>query len=65
VSANFLDWVTETYGREIVPKLNAAAREGTYDDALWKELTGHTVEELGDAWKASLGKKLGREGSEP
>ncbi|MGV3531934.1 MAG: basic secretory protein-like protein, partial [Chthoniobacteraceae bacterium] len=53
VSANFINWVTETHGKEVVPKVNAAAREGKYEDALWKELTGKTVEELGEEWKKS------------
>jgi hypothetical protein len=53
-SANFLDWVTRTHDKDIVAKLNDAARRGRYDANLWKEYTGHTVEELGEAWKASL-----------
>ncbi len=54
VSANFLNWVTQQYDRQLVPKLNAAIREGRYSEQLWKELTGHTVQELGDQWKANL-----------
>jgi hypothetical protein len=61
ISANFLNWVTETYDKDIVRKLNAAAREGKYSDELWKTATGHTVEELGDEWKASLEKKIAEE----
>jgi hypothetical protein len=61
VSGNFLNWVTKTYDKEIVGKLNAAAREGKYSEALWKECTGHTVAELGDEWKASLEKSLAAE----
>ena len=51
ISGNFLDWVTKTYDKQIVAKLNAAAREG-----LWKEHTGHTVQELGTQWKTALEK---------
>ncbi|HNY27560.1 MAG TPA: DUF1080 domain-containing protein [Candidatus Sumerlaeota bacterium] len=58
VSANFLNWVTTTYDKELVRKLNAAAREGRYSDELWKTATGHSVEELGDQWKADLKKKI-------
>jgi len=54
ISANFLNWVTEAYDKNTVRTFNAAAREGRYDEAIWTELTGHTVQELGDAWKASL-----------
>jgi hypothetical protein len=51
ISANFLNWVTGKYDKEIVKKLNTAAREGRYKEELWKECTGKTVEELGDEWK--------------
>lgn len=53
VTGNFLHWVTETYGKEIIPKINAAAREGRYEEDLWKKLTGKTVQELDEAWKKS------------
>ena len=50
VSANFLNWVIQTYDRNLVAKLNAAARQGEYSAQLWKEATGKTVEELGEEW---------------
>ncbi len=58
VSANFLNWATASCDSQLVPKLNAAAREGRYSDSLWQELTGRSVRELGDEWKASLEKQL-------
>jgi hypothetical protein len=58
VSGNFLNWVTNTYDKEIVTKLNAAAREGKYSEDLWKASTGKTVQELGAEWKAALEKKI-------
>ena len=61
ISGNFLNWVTATYDKDIVRKLNAAAREGKYSEDLWKTATGHTVQELGDEWKASLEKKIAAE----
>jgi len=61
VSANFLNWVCGKYGRDVVPKVNAAIREGRYNEALWKELTRRTVQQLGDEWKADLATKLGVE----
>jgi hypothetical protein len=61
ISANFLNWVTENYDKDIVRKLNAAAREARYNEDLWTKLTGHTVQELGDEWKASLEKKIAAE----
>jgi hypothetical protein len=51
VTANFLSWASATYDKELVKKLNAAARDGRYNDALWKDLTGKTVDELGAEWK--------------
>jgi hypothetical protein len=61
ISANFLNWVTATYDKEIVRKLNAAARQGKYSEDLWKEYTGHTVQELGDEWKKDMEKKIAAE----
>lgn len=57
-SANFLNWVTDKYDKDIVAKLNAAARAGKYGDEIWKEKSGKTAEELGNEWKAQLAKKL-------
>jgi hypothetical protein len=54
ITARFLAYVSEKYDKDFVRKLNAAAREGKYRDAIWKELTGKTVEELGMEWKRSL-----------
>jgi len=54
VSANFLNWVTSEYGPQVYRELNAAMREGRYQERLWQDLTGHTAEELGAAWKADL-----------
>jgi len=50
-TANFLDWVTRKYDPRIVEKLNAAARRGDYNEAIWKEWTGKSVGELGEEWK--------------
>jgi hypothetical protein len=61
VSGNFLNWVTKTYDKDLVRKLNAAARQGKYSEDLWKEYSGHTLQELGAEWKASLEKRLAAE----
>jgi len=58
ISGNFLNWVTETYDKNIVRKLNTAARQGKYNEKLWKEATGRTVHELGDEWKRYLEKNI-------
>lgn len=54
VTANFLNWVTENHDKEIVKKLNAAAREGRYDEKIWITSTGKSVEELSVLWKKAL-----------
>ena len=59
ITANFLNWVTQTYDKDIVVKLNAAARQGTYSDDLWKTSTGKTASELGAEWREQLRQKLG------
>ena len=58
ISANFINWTTETYDKDLVRKFNAAARKANYNEDLWKKFTGHTVQELGDEWKASMEKKI-------
>ncbi len=50
ISANFLNWVVNERYPELIPELNAAAREGRYSEDLWVEWTGKSVSELGDAW---------------
>lgn len=52
ITGNFLDWVVNKYDKEIIRKLNAAAREARYKDELFKEYTGKTLQELGDEWRA-------------
>jgi len=54
VSANFLNWVTEHYDKKIVARLNAAMRGKNYNEALWKQYTGKTVQELGAEWKKDI-----------
>ncbi len=63
MTGNFLDWVTQTHAKDIVPRLNAAARAGKYSEDIWKTATGHTVQELGDRWRQELEKKVAAEGA--
>ncbi|MCX8108384.1 MAG: basic secretory family protein [Verrucomicrobiae bacterium] len=58
ITANFLNWVAEKYDPEIVRHLNAAIREGKYSEAVWKEFTGKTADELGAEWKAEIEQAL-------
>jgi hypothetical protein len=53
-SAAFLAYVTDKYDKELVRKINALLREGKYKEEVFKKLTGKTVQELGEEWKASL-----------
>jgi Peptidase of plants and bacteria len=57
VTARFLDYVTQKYDKEIVAKLNRAMREGKYKEEIWKNLTGKTLQELGEEWKTSITRK--------
>ena len=61
-SANFLNYVTEKYDKDIVKKLDAALRQHKFDSMndLWKQSTGKTVEELATEWKQYL-----KDGSKP
>jgi hypothetical protein len=59
VTGNFLNWAVEKYDKELVVKLNAAARQGLYREDLWKDYTGKTVEELGDEWREAHRTRLG------
>jgi hypothetical protein len=54
VTANFLNWVTEKYDRDLVREMNAAMRAGNYSADLWKKYTGKEAQELGEEWKADL-----------
>ncbi len=64
ISGNFLNWVTKTYCPDLVQRLNAAARAGRYNEELWKTAAGHTVQELGDEWKASMAQRIATETAE-
>jgi hypothetical protein len=61
ISANFLNWASGNYAKDLVPRLNAAIRGGDYRHDLWKEVTGKTVEELGTEWRAAMEKKVASE----
>jgi Peptidase of plants and bacteria len=56
VSARFLAYVADSYDKDLVLKLNRAMREGSYTEDLFKQLTGKTVHELDEEWRASFRK---------
>jgi hypothetical protein len=62
-TANFLNWASELYARDLVPRLNASIRSGKYDAELWRTITGRSFDELGREWRSMLEKKLAEEGS--
>jgi hypothetical protein len=53
-TAHFLNYVSEKYDKDLVRKLNAAMREGSYQEELWKLYTKKDVKELGAEWKETL-----------
>jgi len=63
LTGNFLNWVTQRYDREIVRKLNVAAREGKYAETLWKDWTGKTLQELGEEWRRGHEERLKKDKS--
>ncbi len=58
ITANFLNYVTEKYDKNIVTEMNAAMRQGQYDDKLWEKYTGKTVQQLGAEWKDDVKKEI-------
>jgi hypothetical protein len=54
LTANFLNWVVEQGNTDLILNLNAAMRQGHYNEGLWPKLTGHSLQQLGDAWKQAL-----------
>ena len=52
VSASFLAYVTEQYDKELVLKLNKLMREDKYKEEIFKDLTGKTLPELDEEWRA-------------
>jgi hypothetical protein len=60
VTANFLDYVINHYDKDktLLTKVNAACRDGKYNDDLWKDYTGKTLTDLNDEWKGAVQKQL-------
>jgi predicted alpha-1,2-mannosidase len=46
ITARFLFWLNIKYKDDLVKKLDAAAREGKYNEAIWKTLTGKKLNVL-------------------
>jgi hypothetical protein len=56
VSAAFLAYVTEKYDQHLVRKLNQVMRDGEYKNEIFEKLTGKTLKQLDEEWRATLGK---------
>jgi hypothetical protein len=54
VTAAFLAYLTEKYDKDTVPKLNRIMRAGQYQEDVFKQLTGKTVQELDEEWRSTL-----------
>jgi hypothetical protein len=53
-TAAFLKYLTDTYDKEIVLKLNRAMRAGEYREEIFQELTGKKVQELDEEWRKTI-----------
>ncbi|RAJ08538.1 basic secretory peptidase family protein [Chitinophaga skermanii] len=53
VTARFLLWIEKKVKKGVVVKMDAALRSAKYNDGLWKEYTGKTVDELWSAYAAN------------
>ena len=53
IAARFLVWLERHGHPRLVDKLNRAARLGTYTPAIWRQQTGHSLDELWAAYAAS------------
>jgi Peptidase of plants and bacteria len=60
VTANFLNWVSNKFDKDIVYQINAALREGKYSDDLWVKYTGKTAPKLGDEWSKEIEAQLAK-----
>src|SRR5262249_20271504 len=56
-TAAFLAWLGKNHDQGIVRRLNDALRKGEYKDDLFQTLTGKPLDELWDAFSASLERK--------
>jgi len=53
ITARFLVWLEEQVDAKIVDKMNAAAFNGTYEEGLWVQYTGKTIDQLWEQYAKS------------
>ncbi|MFD2158282.1 basic secretory protein-like protein [Rubritalea tangerina] len=51
-STAFLIWLEKTYKKPITAKVSCACSDGKYNDAIWQQLTGKSLEELTKLYQA-------------
>ena len=54
VSAAFLAYASEKYDKDLVPKLNRLMQMQQYTEGVFMELTGKSLDELDEEWRATL-----------
>jgi hypothetical protein len=54
ISAQFLAYLVRKYDSKLVQKINNSAREGQYNDEIFKTLTGKSLTQLNDEWRRTL-----------
>ncbi len=50
----FLDWIEKTLGQGSVRRINTALKSGNYEQSLWQELFGKSVEGLWSEYQENL-----------
>lgn len=58
ITANFLNYAVSKSDQSLITKLNAACRQGTYNEEIFKTATGKTLAELNDEWKETTQKEV-------
>lgn len=54
IKEDFLIWAGSQYGSDLTDGLNAALQSGSYEDALWYDLTGNSLSVLKDRFSGHL-----------
>ena len=57
VTGYFLDWIEERYGHGTVQELNMSMKNNVFNDSIFKDLTGRSLDKLWSLYKESLGGK--------
>lgn len=50
ITARFFVWLTKNYKKDLIVKLDAARRDGSYTPSFWTQQTGNTLDELWTAY---------------